>query len=711
MVRTATKDKAKELETLYKENTSLRLQRIDSSMTNSTVKSCIKLLRERKLDGIICVDMLGEGFDFPNLKIAAIHEVHKSLANTLQFIGRFARTNASNIGTAKFIAINDEELVIENRRLYSSDAVWQEIIIDISDRKVNQEVNNKEYINEYQQRSEKYSNENFSLFDVRPGCHAKIYKIDDFNLFASFPNSCNVIKAPYINKNENTVVAVGEKLVPPKWLASKEIFDIEHLLYIVHFQKKTGLLFILSQIKTENLYDEIAGAFSANYEKIPKSKMHRVLAELKNFEIFSSGMANRYAESGESYRISTGSDTSQAIDETTGKMYSAGHAFCKAISGDSEITIGYSSASKMWSSAYKPLKEYIQWCDNNGEKIVNDSIQVITNTNYDLLPMPSKLEVYPENIFFINFSAETYISCPLIFVGEDEKPLCNLTDCTLLIKENSVNQIKVSVSVDDFEKVLICDVAGHYCSADDSKKLTVYLHGVRVLLEEYFSTYPLQFKATDDTVVQGDEILTGSMSVTAYDSNSITEIDWENEYHTDITIEFNDKIHHPTGKSIQTSLREILEEDIENQYIIYDHGSGEMADYITAKISNNVITVTLYHVKKKHGEYNGDVNDIYEVTSQAIKSIIWFKNKGSLIDKITSRRKSNHAKFIRGDYKTFCKDVRDANNYMSGRIAIVQPAISKSKPLPDKFQEILGATKYYVESSGKISELLVMGSL
>ena len=49
--------------------------------------------------------MLGEGFDFPNLKIAAIHSPHKSLVSTLQFIGRFARTNAENIGTAKFIAM------------------------------------------------------------------------------------------------------------------------------------------------------------------------------------------------------------------------------------------------------------------------------------------------------------------------------------------------------------------------------------------------------------------------------------------------------------------------------------------------------------------------------------------------------------------------------------------------------------------------------
>ncbi|WP_346763412.1 hypothetical protein [Escherichia sp. E4694] len=37
--------------------------------------------------------MLGEGYDLPNLKIAALHDHHKSLAVTLQFIGRFTRVN------------------------------------------------------------------------------------------------------------------------------------------------------------------------------------------------------------------------------------------------------------------------------------------------------------------------------------------------------------------------------------------------------------------------------------------------------------------------------------------------------------------------------------------------------------------------------------------------------------------------------------------
>ena len=42
----------------------------------------------RMLFAWIC---LGEGFDLPDLKVAALHDIHKSLAVTLQFIGRFTR--------------------------------------------------------------------------------------------------------------------------------------------------------------------------------------------------------------------------------------------------------------------------------------------------------------------------------------------------------------------------------------------------------------------------------------------------------------------------------------------------------------------------------------------------------------------------------------------------------------------------------------------
>lgn len=146
MVRTDTREKAKQLEQLYQNETKLILKRIDSSMSYRTVESCISELKEKRIDGIICVDMLGEGFDFPNLKIAAIHSPHKSLASTLQFIGRFARTNADNISVAKFIAMNDDELIIENYKLFTSDAVWQEIIVDMSERTIRKEEEVKEIL-------------------------------------------------------------------------------------------------------------------------------------------------------------------------------------------------------------------------------------------------------------------------------------------------------------------------------------------------------------------------------------------------------------------------------------------------------------------------------------------------------------------------------------------------------------------------------------
>ena len=54
--------------------------------------------------------------------------------------------------------------------------------------------------------------------------------------------------------------------------------------------------------------------------------MNRVLAGFSNYEFFNTGMQNRYAEAGESYRIYAGSNTAASIDETTGMMLSAGHA-------------------------------------------------------------------------------------------------------------------------------------------------------------------------------------------------------------------------------------------------------------------------------------------------------------------------------------------------------------------------------------------------
>ena len=54
---------------------------------------------------VICVDMFGEGYDLPNLKILALHRKCKSLPIFMQLIGRFTRTSLDiKLGTATIVA-------------------------------------------------------------------------------------------------------------------------------------------------------------------------------------------------------------------------------------------------------------------------------------------------------------------------------------------------------------------------------------------------------------------------------------------------------------------------------------------------------------------------------------------------------------------------------------------------------------------------------
>jgi superfamily II DNA or RNA helicase len=80
------------------------------------------MILERRTQIVVCVDMLGEGFDLPELKIAAFHDVKKSLAVTLQLAGRFTRAKP-NLGDPTFIAnIGDPKVSDELRILYAQDA-------------------------------------------------------------------------------------------------------------------------------------------------------------------------------------------------------------------------------------------------------------------------------------------------------------------------------------------------------------------------------------------------------------------------------------------------------------------------------------------------------------------------------------------------------------------------------------------------------------
>jgi len=706
MVRTDTKDKAKALEELYKSATRLQLKRIDSSMSYSTIKHTLKSLKEKKLDGIICVDMLGEGFDFPYMKIAAVHEPQKSLAATLQFVGRFARTNADNIGAAKFIAMNDETLRIENKKLYTCDAVWQDMIIELSDKKVESDIENSEAIKQFSRPEN--GQDLISLHNIRPNCHARVYRVTGFDIEGHFPDALSVGENTYRSLDTNTIVGIATRQEIPLWLDSDQSLNSETNLYIVHYQSETNLLFIYSQQKTEVIYESIAESFCSKYSKVPRDQMNRVLADFKTYEFFNTGMQNRHAESGESYRIYAGSNTAASIDENTGMMLSAGHAFCKVTQDDMDSTIGYSSGSKIWSSSYLPIPEYVAWCDSFGKKIINNTLIVKTNTNYDKLPIPTGICRYTKDILFGFFSESVYISPPSLRINGVEKRLGLLTDADIKLVgvTEAGDAVAFEVVLGEFSERFTCDVLGEYKS--DENKFVCRDGAHATYLAEYFKENPLQFKASDDTVYSGHEVLRGNISLEAYDTERIIAYDWESSG-TDITVE----VGSPSNgkKSIQEVVQEHLLSNPEYTHIIFDHGSGEIADFITFRSDGSFINVELYHCKSMKGEnYNSTVEDVYEVSQQSIKCTVWLKSKNTLLNKIQARIKGGSKnKFIKGDIRSL-KTLLQTPKSMEVVIYIVQPAISKTLTMRDTVSKVLSAATFYVRHTGRAKELRILGS-
>jgi len=88
-------DHARQLRALY-EQRGFRAAEIHSDMPEEEREVVLNALRDRRIDCIVQVQMLGEGFDHPPLSVAAIFRPFRSLSAYIQFIGRIMRVNVES---------------------------------------------------------------------------------------------------------------------------------------------------------------------------------------------------------------------------------------------------------------------------------------------------------------------------------------------------------------------------------------------------------------------------------------------------------------------------------------------------------------------------------------------------------------------------------------------------------------------------------------
>ena len=516
MVRTDRKTRARELADIYAEHTDLRLVALDSGYSLRYAKRMIKQLREGSLDGIITVNMLGEGFDLPRLKIAAVHAPHKSLAATLQFIGRFARTTEENLGAATFLAIPDD-IEIERRRLFEVGATWQDIVENLSAEQMEREAELREVLESFDSQGLPAPDlGDLSLYALEPYHHVKIYRAEgDVDVYAEleFPED-TVVAYRSVSPDHHAAVWITRERSAVRWAREGRIVDVRHDLFVVHYDEATRLLFICASIRSQRTYEKIASQLMEGEPRILSlARINRALNDLKDLEFFNVGMRNRVlGNQTESYRIITGPSAGEAILPSDARLFHRGHCFGRGETTDGSITIGLSSASKIWSNRSSQIPDLIAWCKQLARRIQADRVPV-TGSGLDYLSVGEEVDRLPPGIFCVDWDYIVYRDPRLAgFPIDRVYRTVQLLDLEIAIERDRCIDTHIAL-VFHYNNAAVCRATFSFdtdrlfeAASDHEIAVDVIVGNRNIPLLEFLNEYPLCFYTEDLSLLRGFDL-------------------------------------------------------------------------------------------------------------------------------------------------------------------------------------------------------------
>ena len=714
MVRTGTKARAHDLYELYNRETDLSLKVITGDLSLRYVKSTISKLEEGAVDGIICVDMLGEGFDLPELKVAALHTPHRSLAVTLQFIGRFARTTAPNLGRAVVIA-GASEMAVEKVKLYEQGAVWEEMIPQLSGRRIALEQRNKQALATFSTNPIFHEGEipDLSLYSIWPYHHVKIYSAHnklDLSKEPSFPVGWNILHR-YYSESLSTAVYVTRSRLTTKWASAEHLDTITHQLFVFYADIRSNLLFICSSERSDGMYEYLGQQLLgvSNPKGLSRTRLNKVLLDLGQLRFFNIGMRKASnANNAESYRILTGSNVDEVIDQADGRTYSRGHWFGSAREGDEAVTIGLSSASKVWSNRNSQIPELVGWCKKLASKITSDRVPR-TGSGLDNLSAGEEVAEIPKGIVYADWDESVYSDPKRVTwrtsLGDSES--MQLLDCDLRVAVAGITNDVIPMEVSAGDKVYRLTFSlrrDRWILADPSNAITLEIELSResVAFEDFLTRFPPVLLTSDFSTLQGNEFWERAKTLSIFDLGRLEVIDWEG-HNVDVYREFgagsNGKV------SIQDFLRSVLVGS-DCSIVLFDHGSGEIADFVTLKIDGEMHVVQFWHCKSASQPVPGsNVEDAYEVCQQASKSAKWTDRRD--LKEAVERRIKRGSTFVKGAEKELMEILSpDWRGRMVFDVVVVQPGFSK-KRLKDNVTGSLASADRYLRDGGRCNPLRV----
>jgi superfamily II DNA or RNA helicase len=719
MARTSSKSKAETLAAVYEELApDLNPIVVHSEYTKSILKSRLDKLINRQSKIVICVDMLGEGYDLPNLKIAALHDLHKSLAVTLQFIGRFTRVNQSQrLGQASVIMnVADHNVEGELQNLYAIGADWDSVLRRLSEKKIAREVRLQEIVDALKAKGDLHNQ--ISLWNLEPSCTAMLFKTTCENWQPEkFKDKLPKFEQHWhsIAEDENILIILAVQAAPVRWGSYQDLKDTNYKLLIAHWDSERNALFVFSNdYKVFRIEDLVGAICDELYEVVSGDKVFNVFNGIEYPLARNLGASQIGAISFTQYFGSNVTDGLSLIEKSQSSLSNI--AALGYESGERVIWGCSQRKGKVWSPRKGgSVTDWCEWAKKAWDKIFHSEIDLDNLTRNFLRPVPllAPHTEHPISAQWGEYLLTSYEDKVDFHFGDKSAHLY-LVDLKTdgVFDDGSVRLILSIENVSsEYKLVLLGDIQGKRYDYQLTNGPEVFIRRGEtepVSLSTYMENDPVLIYYADGSFSYNAYIVHVTQAVGLFDSTEIISFDW-------------------TGTNIRKESMGYLRDEnsiqwkwfdhIQHQYdvVINDDGSGESADLVALKIHENSIQLTLVHCKFSGSDEPGArLKDLYEVCGQAQRSIRWkHLNFKYLYEHIKHRqdlwRMKGYSRFLKGNIKDLAA-IRDRARAMPIKfhVVIVQPGLSASE-VNEEGLKLLGSTSLYIKKT-TMAELAVIGS-
>ncbi|WP_426276196.1 DEAD/DEAH box helicase [Chryseobacterium sp. S-02] len=726
MARVENINRAKEVFEIYKKYKEFKPMLVHSRLSDSEKRDILdKIKNDDSYRIIVCVDMLGEGYDLPTLKVCALHEIHKNITTSIQFFGRFTRSSTQKVGNATIIANIGDNNLKDNllRKLYAKDADWNKIL-KVSNEGILAELNKEEdFFQKFDEEGIPYQ---IPLRNITPALSTVVYKVNDLepkwnpDLYKKFFEKKNNQSVHATHQEKDLLIIIGRNNSSVRWGIIDDLINNVYDLYIIYFNREQNLLFINSS-NNGSLYESLANlVIGENINLINESDIYKSLHEVEQLELFNLGV-KPISEEAISYTQLFGRNVGEALDEITKKTKSSANLFGKGFTVGERITIGCSSKGRVWSRMIKTIPEFCEWCDTIGKKLNDDTIDVKNIFNF--IAKPERISVLPNGITPISiiWNDEIYFRETEFFINEksffDYRIALNF-DKT---KNNSINfSIKTENIETEYELVLDSNKNSKgysYSKIKGNDLFFTYGRNENISIDDFFKKYPPIIRFSDSSKMYNDIFFEFKYEFQAYNPELIETRIW-----TGVNIT-NESQYDKTKKtkitdSVQYFMVNELKKDEDYKIIFDDDDKDEISDIVGIKYFEedySKVVVDLYHCKfSQKSKAGGRIKDLYEVCGQAQRSFHWKHRIENLINHLNFREKQRFeankpSRFEKGgteELYIFKRIIQSGFSKVIVNIHIVQPGISKAK-ISNEQLKLLGATEMLLKNTGNNFNVIV----